>query len=385
MKNIKYIMVFAVLLFTVLACNQDPKEEVQDEPKTVSSNIVSLSKDQYRVADIGIGKMEMRNMSNVLKANGTIDVPPESMVTVSAPLGGYIKSSGLLPGQLIKKGQVIAVIENAEFIDIQQEYLESRSRLEYLSLEYKRQDELRKEDVNSAKTYQQVASEYKIMQARMGGLEQKLSMIGINASSLKVGNISKTSNLYAPINGYVTISNAVKGKYVNPTDVIFELANKSEMHLALNIYERDAANIKIGQSIQFALASETEYNRIAKVFLIGKEKGSDGTIPVHCHMEKSNDPSLFPGMYAKALIETTDESVTAVPSEAVVQSDGQDYIFIQTGADGKGFSFKMIVVKKEIDQGGYTAIELPVQFDKNSNIVIKGAYALLSTIKNVEE
>lgn len=378
-------MVFAVLLFTVLACNQDPKEEVQDEPKTVSSNIVSLSKDQYRVADIGIGKMEMRNMSNVLKANGTIDVPPESMVTVSAPLGGYIKSSGLLPGQLIKKGQVIAVIENAEFIDIQQEYLESRSRLEYLSLEYKRQDELRKEDVNSAKTYQQVASEYKIMQARMGGLEQKLSMIGINASSLKVGNISKTSNLYAPINGYVTISNAVKGKYVNPTDVIFELANKSEMHLALNIYERDAANIKIGQSIQFALASETEYNRIAKVFLIGKEKGSDGTIPVHCHMEKSNDPSLFPGMYAKALIETTDESVTAVPSEAVVQSDGQDYIFIQTGADGKGFSFKMIVVKKEIDQGGYTAIELPVQFDKNSNIVIKGAYALLSTIKNVEE
>ncbi|MES2419098.1 MAG: efflux RND transporter periplasmic adaptor subunit [Bacteroidota bacterium] len=386
MKTLNYITAFALSLLTLTACNQAATEEKKEEPAMDKpSDEVTLSKDQHRVATLQMGKLEMRSLSDVIKANGAIDVPPENMVSISAPLGGYIKSSGLLPGQQIRKGQVIATLENPEFIDIQQEYLESKSRFEFLALEYKRQEQLRKEDVNSAKTFQQVSSEYKMIQARMSGLEQKLSLIGINAKNLSSGKISKTSNLYSPINGYVTLSNATTGKYVNPTDVIFELANKSEMHLALNVYERDAAKIKVGQSIKFALANETEYNRNAKVFLIGKSTGTDGTVPVHCHLLDVGNTSLFPGMYAKAMIETTNQSVSALPNESIVQSDGMDYIFIQTSSSEKGFTFKMIPVKKGIEQEGYTEVILPDNFDRNSAVVIKGAYTLLSAMKNVEE
>lgn len=348
MKTLNYIAAFALSLLTLTACNQAATEEKKEEPAMAKpSDEVTLSKDQHRVAALQMGKLEMRSLSDVIKANGAIDVPPENMVSISAPLGGYIKSSGLLPGQQIRKGQVIATLENPEFIDIQQEYLESKSRFEFLALEYKRQEQLRKEDVNSAKTFQQVSSEYKMIQARMSGLEQKLSLIGINAKNLNSGKISKTSNLYSPINGYVTLSNATTGKYVNPTDVIFELANKSEMHLALNVYERDAAKIKVGQSIKFALANETEYNRNAKVFLIGKSTSTDGTVPVHCHLLDAGNTSLFPGMYAKAMIETTNQSVSALPNESIVQSDGMDFIFIQiSSSDSKGATFKMIPIKK---------------------------------------
>jgi len=220
----------------------------------------------------------------------------------------------------------------------------------------------------------------------MNGLEQKLSLIGINAKSLQSGKISKTSNLYSPINGYVTLSNATTGKYVNPTDVIFELANKSQMQLALNVYDKDASKIKVGQSIKFALANETGYNRNARVFLIGKSTGNEGTVPVHCNLQDAGNVTLFPGMYAKAMIETTDQSVPALPNEAIVQSDGLDYIFIQTTSSGaKGSTFKMILVKKGIEQEGYTEVMLPGSFDSNSTVVIKGAYTLLSAMKNVEE
>jgi len=387
MKQLNYITAFTLVLLTLTACNQAAKEEGKEEPSTEKpSDEVTLSKDQYRVAALQMGKLEMRTLSDVIKANGAVDVPPENLVSISAPLGGYIKSSGLLPGQQIRKGQVIATIENPEFIDIQQEYLESKSRFEFLALEYKRQEQLRKEDVNSAKTFQQVSSEYKMIQARMSGLEQKLSLIGMNAKSLQSGKISKTSNLYSPIYGFVTVSNATTGRYVNPTDVIFELANKSEMHLALNVFEKDAAKIKVGQTIKFALANETEYNRNAKVFLIGKSTGTDGTVPVHCHLQNANDAALFPGMYAKALIATTNQSVPALPSEAIVQSDGLDYIFIQTVASAtKGLTFKMIPVKKGIEQEGHSEVILPENFDKNATVVLKGAYTLLSAMKNVEE
>ncbi len=383
----KIVSILIITSLTITACN-GKKEETKAETSTVEkvADEVTLSNSQYKVADIQTGKVEMRNLSSVIKANGMLDVPPQNTVSISAPLGGYVKTSGLLPGQVIRKGQMLAIIENPEFINIQQEYLESKAKLEYLELEYNRQEELRKEDVNAAKTFQLVNSELKTMKAKITGLEEKLGFIGINIATVQLGKISRTTNLYAPINGYIVASNVNRGKYVTPSDVLFEIANNDDIHLVLNVFEKDVIKIKVGQSIRFSLANETDYNRIAKVLLLGKVKGSDGTIPVHCHLEKANDPVLLPGMYAKALIETTNNSVAALPVAAIIQSEGNDFIFVQTKQDKDGYTFKMIPVKKGIEENGYAEIIFPDGFDsKGSQIVIKGAYTLLSVMKNVEE
>ena len=361
-------------------------EQTTTDTLPATASQVSLTADQYKVAAIELGKVEMRNLSSVIKVNGVIDVEPQSVVSISAPLGGYVKSAGLLPGEPVRKGQVMAVIENAEFIDIQQDYLESKSRQVFLSQELERQKELRSEEVNAAKTLQQVTTEYNILNAKISGLQQKLSLIGISTKALNAGKISKTSNLYSPINGYVTISNVNRGKYVQPSDVLFELSNKSDMHLALNVFEKDVRKINPGQPIRFALASETDYNREAKVFLIGKSTEEDGTVPVHAHLTISNDAALYPGMYVKALIETRTEDVPALPTAAIIQSEGKDYIFIQTDTAQNKTNFKMIPVVKGIEQEGFVAVTLPENFDVNtSKVVIKGAYSLLSAMKNVEE
>lgn len=265
-------------------------------------------------------------------------------------------------------------------------YLESTSRMVFLGQELKRQQELRKEDINSAKTLQQVSSEYNMMRARINALQQKLSLIGIGTKALQAGTIVKTSNLYSPINGYVTASNVNRGKYVQPSDVLFELANKSDMHLALNVFEKDVRKINPGQPIRFSLASETNYNRTAKVFLIGKSTEENGTIPVHCHLDLSNDSAMLPGMYVKALIETRTEDVQALPVEAIIQSEAKDYIFIHKDTAQGKVHFRMIPVIKGTEQEGYVAITFPGNFNTaNAKIVIKGAYALLSAMKNVEE
>lgn len=383
----KIVSILLVTCTTITACNSKKEETKADTTTVVKvTDEVVLSNSQYNIVDVQTGKVEMRNLSSVIKANGILDVPPQNTVSISAPLGGHVKTSGLLPGQPIHKGQRLATIENPEFINIQQEYLESIAKLEYLELEHKRQEELRKEDVNAAKTFQQVSSELKSMKAKVTGLEEKLALIGINKVTVQSGKISRTTNLYAPINGYVTESNVNRGKYVAPSDVLFEIANKDDIYLVLNVFEKDVINIKVGQSIRFALASETDYNRKAKVLLLGKEKGSDGTIPVHCHLEKANDAALLPGMYAKALIETTNNSVAALSVAAIIQSEGYDFIFVQTKQDKDGYTFTMIPVKKGIEENGYVEVSFPDGFDSNtSQIVVKGAYSLLSAMKNVEE
>lgn len=385
MKSIKYFLAFCMVVIIVSGCADKKTEVTVGEKKAAPPDEVVLTADQYKVAGIELGQVEMRNIGSVIKVNGLIDVPPQNVVSVSAPMGGYLRSAGLLPGQAVRRGQALAVIENAAFIEMQQEYLEAKSRMVFLTQELKRQEELRKEEVNAAKTLQQVSSEYNMLKAKMSGLEQKLSLIGISAKSLASDRISKTSNLYSPINGFVTASNVNRGKYVQPSDVLFELADKSDMHLALQVFEKDVRKLAPGQPIRFALANETDYNRHARVYLIGKAANPDGTIPVHCHLSVLNDPAMLPGMYVKALIETRSDKTTALPVSALVQSEGKDYIFIATDTTQKKYAFKMIPVVKGPEQEGFVAVSLPTNFSLEGKVVVKGAYSLLSAMKNVEE
>ena len=139
------LLILSTLLLVACGNNDSENTETSAESSTPKEEPVngvkqiSFTKDQYNLAGIETGEMEMRNLSNIIKLNGVIDVEPESMASVSAPLGGYIKTAGRLPGEEVKKGQVLATIENPEFIQIQQDYLESLSRLQFLEEEYNRQ------------------------------------------------------------------------------------------------------------------------------------------------------------------------------------------------------------------------------------------------------
>lgn len=390
-KNNIPIMLIVILFLSACSSKQQAENKATASTKdtataAVSAMQITFTPDQYKLSEIETGSIEKRNLSNIIKLNGVVDVEPESMATVSAPLGGYIKTAGLLPGEAVKKGQVLATLENPEFITIQQEYLESKGRMQFLEKEYQRQQALREEDINAAKTFQKVASEYQVMQARINALEQKLALIGISRSALQDGKISRSANLYSPISGYIKTSNVNIGKYVTPTEVLFEIVNKNDLHLALNAFAKDLPKIRKGQTVKFSLANENNYNRTAEVFLIGQATGEDRIIPVHCHLTQKSDEGLLPGMYVKAWIETGSKEQYALPSEAIVQLEGKDYIILQTAQDSSGYTFRLVPVKKGIEQEDYSAIELPSNVNlQEAKVVTENAYTVLSALKMSEE
>lgn len=392
--NTKISVVFLSILFLTACGNKDAENKelpaepaiTQEENKSADLKQITFTKDQYNLASIETGQIEMRNLSNIVKLNGVINVEPKSMAKVSAPLGGNIKTAGLLPGQAVKKGQVLATIENPEFIKIQQDYLESLGKLQFLEEEYKRQEKLRNEDINSAKTFQQVKSDYIVMKARIKGFEQQLALAGINKSSVQNGNITRTANLYAPITGFIKVSNKNIGDYVNPQDVIFELVNINDIHLSLNAFEKDLEKIEVGQTVKFSLANEDNFNRTAKIFLVGKSAGDDRIIPVHGRLESQDKKGLLPGMYVKAWIETGTDKQNAVPSDAIVKLEGKDYIILQTNETANGITFQLEQIRTGITQEGYTAIILADSMKtKDAKIVVKNAYAILSAMINLDE
>ncbi len=382
-------VIFIVLIGLFVSCNGDKKKV--EEAKAVENlppDIIELRDDQIALAKIETGTIELRSLSGNLKVNGSVGVSPENLATVCMPFGGFVKSTTLMPGNQVTKGQTLAILENQEFVDIQQNYLDARSKLEFAEAEYTRHTELYKEDVYSQQNLQKVTSEYMSLKAQVKAYEQKLAMIGINPVTMHEDDITRSVAVLSPISGFVKTVNINVGKYVAPTDVLFEIVNSDKLYLELTLFEKDADKVAAGQKIRFFINNETEQHE-AVIYQTGRSVGSDKTYKVYATVS-GTCRNLLPGMYVNAIIEATTSQVTALPSEAIVSFDDKDYIFIfekNKEESGRQFTeYKMVEVSKGVTDVGFTEVRLPAGFDmKTAKVVIKGAYNLLSAKKNAGE
>ncbi len=396
--KLKTLLIIFIGFTIVTSCgNKAVEEAVVKELHTEAENTVEFNATQYKTAGIELGQVENKQISGTIKVNGLLDVPPQQMISVSAPLGGFLKSTSMLQGSRVKTGQLIAVLENLEFVQLQQDYLEAKNQFEFAKTDYERQQELAKENVNALKTLQQAKTTYTSWQTKENGLRVKLKMLNINLASLEAGQMTSTINLYSPINGYVTQVNVNIGKFVNSSDVIFQIVDTEHLHVELTVFEKDVPKLKIGQKVRFILANETK-ERTATVYLLGRQISADRTIRIHCHIDKE-DTNLLPGMYLKAMVETDGIEVPALPDNAIIDFQGKKYIFYQlsealhsamkderTEQHKEEYHFTMIEIQIGNSELGFTEVILPTDFPaETAQIVVKNAYAILSKMKNSEE
>lgn len=371
-----YKIILSILILSIVGCHSK-KDETEKDAKSILENTVTLTDAQLKNATIETGKMEQKAISTTLKVNGQIDVPPQNLVSVSMPLGGYLKSTKLLPGLHIAKGEIIATMEDQQYVQLQQDFLTTKSKLYFAEKEYQRQKELNQSQASSDKVYQQADSEYKTLRITLGALSEKLKLIHINPSTLSEKNISKSVNIYSPINGFVSKVNLNIGKYVNPADVLFELINPTDIHLNLKIFEKDITKLSIGQKLMAYTNNQPNKKYPCEIILISKDLSvNEHTADVHCHFE-NYDKTLLPGMYMNAVIEVKSNDANTLPADAIVNFEGKEYIFVVKNKN----EFQMMEVKTGTSENGFVEILESENLNKNT-IVTKGAYTLLMKLKN---
>ncbi|WP_117590196.1 efflux RND transporter periplasmic adaptor subunit [Chryseobacterium aquaticum] len=373
-QNKYSIILMFVFLFTVQCSKKEEPFVKSTTPKDES--IVTLTDAQLKNTPIEITSLSVKNISTVLKINGKIDVPPQNLVSVSVPLGGYLKNTNLLPGMHVNKGQIIAVIENPQFIQLQQDYLMAKSKLHFAELDYNRQKKLNQSQASSDKVMQQAQSEMNSQRIMMNTLAEQLQLVNINPINLNSGNIRKSVPVYSTINGFVSKVNVNIGKFVNPSDVLFELINPNDIHLNLKVYEKDLQMLKIGQRFTAYTNTQPEKKYGGEIILISKDINADGTADVHCHFEQY-DEKLTPGMYMNAEIETETSFSNALPEESIVNFEGKDYVFVEE----KKQTYRMIPWTLGESENGFIQIKNIEDFN-NKKIVTKNAYTLLMKLKN---
>lgn len=376
----KKIIILFIVTFALFSCGSKKATETESTQPILENN-VTLTDAQFKSANIQLGKLEKRTISTTLKLNGKIDVPPQNMVSVSMPLGGFLKSTKLLPGMHVKKGEVIAAMEDQQYIQLQQDYLTIKSKLNFYENEFNRQKELNLSKASSDKVFQQSEMDYKTQKIALSALAEKLKLINIDPEKLSESNLSRSVNVYSSIDGFVSKVNVNIGKYVNPSDVLFELINPSDIHLNLKVFEKDLDKLSIGQKLVAFNNNQPDKKHPCEIILISQELSVDRSAEVHCHFE-DYDKTLLPGMYMNAEVEIKLNNAESINEDAIVSHEGKDFIFISKGKN----QFEMLEIKKGSTETNFTEVITLDRKDLSGfEVVTKGAYSLLMQLKNTSE
>lgn len=364
----------------MVGCSQPKSADNESLPVSaeVQDETVYVSKAQFENAQMSLGVAEEKEFVQTVEASGGIDIPPQNMAIVSAFLGGYVKSTPLIIGDKVNKGAPLLRVENPEFINMQQLYLETTEQLSYLKSEFDRQKTMFEENISSEKNYLKAESEYKTILARSNSLKKNLEMLNISPASVLNGNIVSEVTIYSPITGYVTQIWVNTGSYISPTDKIMEIINTDHLHLELRVFEKDLLPLKKGQKVLFKVpeASKEYYNGV--VHLVGtKIDSKTRTALVHVHIEDTNDTGFAVGMFVEAAIVTNTFTRHALPDDTVVEMDGVDYILQLQSEEKNAYYFKPVEVKVETSYEGYTGFK--TSFDWEAKYLTKGGFVLLQS------
>ena len=368
-----------ILLITLifLACGKQEKQEQLEAENTLGSNQVTVSITQFQTEKMVLGSLLEQEFNESIKATGFIDVPPQNKSSVSTFMEGYVKRTPLLVGDKVNKGQLVVTLENTEYVELQQQYLEVAEQLNYLKSEYTRQQTLFNEKITSEKNFLKAESTYKSALAHYNGLGQKLKMMNLNPTSVEQGKISSSINLYAPISGYVTKVNVSNGTFVSPSNEIIEIVNTNHIHLELSVFEKDILKIKKGQKINFKIPEASDKFFKADVHLVGTSVDeANRTIKVHGHIDDDENNFII-GMFVDADILTKSIKGKALPKEAVSEIEGEHFALVLNGKTDESYTFNKIKLEVGKQSEDYVEV-LNIDDFTGKQIIIKGGFMLLT-------
>ncbi len=386
------IYIAALFAVTIMAACSGPasKEEQKKEPAkeepAIKAGALELTGQQMKNVGIEVGPIPQKNLDAVIKASGQLAVPPQNKADASLLSGGVISHINVLEGQQVRKGQVLATVNNQELIKIEQDYLAAKNNFTYVAAEYDRQKQLQAAGAGTGKSYQSATATYKAEQARLQAYESQLRQLGISPQQISSGNIVSSFPVLSPISGTVGKITANTGAYVQPGTSIMEVVDNSKIHCDLIVFEKDLMAVKMGQKVDFQLTNQQNMVITGKINGINKsfENESKGVV-VHAEIDNRQHQNLIPGMYVTALISTGNKQTAALPVDAVVRQAGKQYIFIVTGQTGDKYTFKKVEVATGITELGYVAIEPMSELPAGIKAVTKGAFYLESKLSSSDD
>lgn len=390
--RINHIIIIALAAFSMAACKNDPSqhadeghghEEQGHSDHEGEGETVHLSQAQFDALDMEVGMVPRKNLSNVVEANGELEVPPKNEATVTAIIGANISSIEIIEGDDVQKGQVLAWLSHPNVTELQRSYLEAFNREKFLEQEYKRQQKLYEEEVGSGKAYQQTTADYRSAQATVKSYEVQLRQLGINPEKIQQGNFYTRIPVVSPIKGSITKVEVKTGQYVQPQKDLFEIVNIDHIHADLMVFEKDVYKVNEGQRVRFRVETMPGKELYAEIYSVGKKFEQDPKA-VHVHAEIENKSGkLIPGMYVRGEILTDSITSLALPESAITR-EGDDYLAFMATEEGEEWMFTPVRLTTGTNSNSWVAVKFLDEVPENARFALNNAYYLVAEMKKGE-
>lgn len=372
---IKYFLIIITGLF-LFSCKSSSNETAELLPEQVSDDIV-VNKTQFDGLKMTLGAVSEHTFDQVIAATGKIEVENNAKATVSSHIGGFVQNMPWKIGQKVNKGALLFTLSSTEAIDIQQKYMESKAQLAYLKAEAERQETLAKENAVANKNAMKANADYKVMMSTYQSLKEKVKLMNMSTKDIENGQFSSVIHIYAPISGYISAIKVNKGGFLATSDIALEMVNADEIHLVLEVFEKDVMNIKVGQKISFTIPETGGKMYQATVFIIGKMiEGDKRTVEIHGHLDKT-DSNLLAGMYVEAKIVTDSAVKPSINHDALVKVDDKYYVLVLKKQEGEKYYFAKKEVKIGPEKNGFAEIENN-DIPADAKILTKGAFDVMT-------
>ncbi len=380
MKTIRIAILLSILAGFSISCQEKTKPQItettDEHQDDGNQDIITVSKEQFKANAMQIGQVAIDTFYQKVTAQGMLDVPPSHKAVVSSFLPGKVKNIKLIVGDKVRKGQLLAQISDPDYIKIQQDYIQAKENLDYQKQEYNRQKALAKEGVSSQKKWQETQRQYRTAKARYYGLLEQLKMLHINPKNVENGKLTATTNLYAPISGYISNLYVTEGSAVGEQDKIMEIINNEHIHLELQVFEKNIMKIKKGQKIIYKVPGLEEQTYNGSVKLIGREINPETrSILVHGHLKEPH-PKFIAGIYIEAKILTKQMPGLSVADTAIVKDGDEVYVLKLIKTDDKDFEFEKVPVKIIEENAQKVHIDSKT-LSKGDKILDKGGFFLI--------
>ena len=395
------ILMLALSLTLFLGCEENSNSEkdtqetkASDSKETKGHNeeeggmrSVHLSEMKFNSLGIKVDTLPKKALSGIVEANGQLEVPPQYEATVTAVLGGNINSIKVIEGDKVNKGQILAYLSHPTLTKIQTDYINAYNRMQFLEKEFARQKRLYEAEVGSGKSFQQTQADYQSVQGEVRGYESQLRQLNLSVSRVRNGELYEYIPVVSPIEGYIEKVKVQIGQYVEPQTSMFMVVDIEHVHADLMVFEKDIYKVKEGQKISFTLESVPGSNLTGEIYSVGKQfEQNPKAVHVHAEIDNKKD-YLIPGMYIKGKIRTGEDAVTALPEEAVIEEEGNPYIFTaqKHQKDSKTeWELKPVQVRTGINEDGWVEIKLLEPLSEGTLVAYNNAYYLMGEMKKGE-
>lgn len=359
----------------------------EHEHEEVDFDHIPLTAKQVSTVDLKMGEAVEREMDATIEAKGSLVLRAQAMGDVASLMGGIVKSIFVKEGQLVHRGQIVASVENTDVVSLQREYYSAAKECELAKADLERQLLLSKQGAGVKRTLQQTRKDYQVAHANLLGIGRQLAQMGISTSAVAKGKFTTGFPLRAPISGVVSQLTASLGSYADMQTPLMKIRNTQAVECDLNVFEKDLAKVKVGNRVTLSLTNQPGVKLSGTVYGMN-QYFNDGSksVAVHIKMDDSslktsriNHIKLFDGMYVSGQIATGSQRCLALPSEAIVSTDGKQYVFALNGEPKKGeYSFSRHEVSTGVTSGGFTEVKLCDHLKAGKKIVTVNAFYLAS-------